>query len=175
ATKRSRYRSSAATGRRRARRRAIPGGYRDAGRTIHRGTRACAGPSRRIMIGWVAALARHFVPKGAGTPFHPPLAKSETTIDLRRHIWCMCVDGYAVGTVMAFLSVMLATALLWAVWVAWVPLLPENLYLPLLDLGKITGYRWPSAILYLQLVLGLYALYAGGYWLVSRGHARLIT
>jgi alpha-1,6-mannosyltransferase len=76
---------------------------------------------------------------------------------------------------MAFLAVALATAVLWAVWVAWVPLLPENLYLPLLDLGKITGYRWPSAILYLQLVLGLYALYAAGYWLVSRGHARLIA
>jgi alpha-1,6-mannosyltransferase len=41
--------------------------------------------------------------------------------------------------------------------------LPENLYIPLLDLGKITGYRWASAILYLLLVLGLYAVYAAGY------------
>ena len=53
----------------------------------------------------------------------------------------------------------------------WVPLLPDNLYMPLLDLGKITGYRWPSALLFLQLVLGLYALYALGYRLVARGNA----
>ena len=46
---------------------------------FHVGTRACAGPSRRIMIrlaqpimiGWDAALARHFVSKGAA-PSHPP-------------------------------------------------------------------------------------------------------
>ncbi|HEV7663312.1 MAG TPA: hypothetical protein VGQ62_07230, partial [Chloroflexota bacterium] len=63
----------------------------------------------------------------------------------------------------------LATALLYAVWVLWVPLLPSNLYLPLLDLGKITGYRWPSAILYLSVVIGLYVIYATGYWLTSRG------
>ena len=74
---------------------------------------------------------------------------------------------------MAFAAVGVATALLYAVWVDWVPLLPDNLYEPLLDLGKITGYRWSSALRYLQVVLGLYALYAVGYWLVARGHARL--
>ena len=43
----------------------------------------------------------------------------------------------------------------------------------LLDLGKITGYRWPAALLYLQLILGLYLLYALGYRLVARGAGRL--
>jgi hypothetical protein len=74
---------------------------------------------------------------------------------------------------MLFVAVAAATAVLYAVWLVWVPLLPENLYIPLLDLGKITGYNWPSAILYLQLVLGLYGLYAAGYWLVARGKAGL--
>ena len=69
---------------------------------------------------------------------------------------------------MASLGLAVATALVWAVWVVWVPLLPESLYVPLLDLGKITGYRWPAALLFLQLVLGLYALYGIGYWLVAR-------
>jgi hypothetical protein len=55
------------------------------------------------------------------------------------------------------------------VWVVWVPLLPTNLYLPLLDLGKITGYRWASALLYLSLVLLLYGLYAVGYRAIARG------
>jgi alpha-1,6-mannosyltransferase len=74
---------------------------------------------------------------------------------------------------MAFLAVVVATAVMYAVWTVWVPLLPANLYVPLLDLGKITGYKWPSALLFLQLVVGLYALYAYGYWLVARGRARL--
>src|SRR5947209_197314 len=77
---------------------------------------------------------------------------------------------------MAVLAVAVATAVLYAVWALWVPLLPENLYVPLLDLGKITGYRWPAALLFLQLVLGLYVLYAIGYWFVARGkgHTALI-
>jgi hypothetical protein len=74
---------------------------------------------------------------------------------------------------MALLGIALATAFLYAVWALWVPLLPNNLYLPLLDLGKITGYTWPAAILYLQLILGLYALYALGYRLVARGAGHL--
>src|SRR5437763_15267666 len=72
---------------------------------------------------------------------------------------------------MALIAVAVASALLYALWTVWVPLLPENLYVPLLDLGKITGYRWPAALLFLQLVLGLYALYGIGYWLVARGRA----
>ncbi len=77
---------------------------------------------------------------------------------------------------MALIAVAVATALVYAVWTLWVPLLPENLYVPLLDLGKITGYRWPAALLFLQLVIGLYVLYGIGYWLVSRGkgHTALI-
>src|SRR6266851_9169748 len=63
---------------------------------------------------------------------------------------------------MAVLAVAVATAVLYGVWA---------LYVPLLDLGKITGYRWPSALLFLQLVIGLYVLYALGYWLVARGSA----
>jgi alpha-1,6-mannosyltransferase len=65
---------------------------------------------------------------------------------------------------MVFLAVAVATALAYACWVVWVPLLPVNLYVPLLDLGKITGYRWSSAIVYLLIVLTLYGLYAIGYW-----------
>jgi hypothetical protein len=74
---------------------------------------------------------------------------------------------------MAFLGVCVATAFLYCVWTLWVPLLPENLNTPLLDLGKITGYRWSSAVLYLQLILGLYGLYALGYRMVARGSATL--
>ena len=76
---------------------------------------------------------------------------------------------------MAFLAVVVATALVYAVWVLWVPLLPDNLYLPLLDLGKITGYRWRSAILYLLIVLLLYGLYAVGYQRVRRGQVGLLA
>jgi len=74
---------------------------------------------------------------------------------------------------MAFVAVAVATAVLYAVWALWVPLLPDNLYTPLLDLGKITGYQWPAALLYLQLILGLYLLYALGYRMVARGSVRL--
>jgi hypothetical protein len=55
----------------------------------------------------------------------------------------------------------------------WVPLLPDNLYVPLLDLGKITGYRWSSASVYLALIISLYGLYAIGYRLVASGKAHL--
>src|SRR5215813_14050012 len=59
------------------------------------GTRACAGPSRRIMIrlaqpimiGWVAALARHFVPKGLhhlSSPTHPGAELSHTSQPILR-------------------------------------------------------------------------------------------
>ena len=44
---------------------------------------------------------------------------------------------------------------------------------PLLDLGKITGYTWSSALVFLLLVVALYALYGIGYWLVARGKGRL--
>src|SRR5882762_4059343 len=74
---------------------------------------------------------------------------------------------------MLFLAVAVVTALLYAVWTVWVPLLPDNLYVPLLDLGKITGYRWTSALLFLQLVLSLYALYAVGYRQVRQGRVGL--
>src|SRR6476619_5316323 len=67
-----------------------------------------------------------------------------------------------------FLVVAWATAILYAGWAVWVPLLPDNLYLPLLDLGKITGYTWPAALTFLLLVVGLHVLYAVGYWLVVR-------
>src|SRR5579859_619437 len=77
---------------------------------------------------------------------------------------------------MALLAVAVATALLYAVWTLWVPLLPDNLYVPLLDLGKITGYNWHSALSFLWLVVSLYVLYAIGYGLVARGkgHPALI-
>src|SRR5438874_184282 len=74
---------------------------------------------------------------------------------------------------MVFLAVAVVTALLYALWTVWVPLLPDNLYLPLLDLGKITGYRWTSALLFLYLVLSLYALYAVGYRQVRQGRVGL--
>ena len=74
---------------------------------------------------------------------------------------------------MAFLAAAAAMALLYGLWVAWVPLLPSNVFIPLLDLGKLTGYSWPSAILYLLLVLSLYALYATGYGLIARGKVSL--
>jgi hypothetical protein len=75
---------------------------------------------------------------------------------------------------MLFLAVVVAMALIYAVWTLWVPLLPTNLYIPLLDLGKITGYLWSSAFLYLLIVLLLFALFAGGYRAISRksGHVQ---
>jgi hypothetical protein len=69
---------------------------------------------------------------------------------------------------MLFLAVSVAMALIYAVWTLWVPLLPSNLFVPLLDLGKITGYRWSSAALYLSIVLLLYALYAVAYRVSAR-------
>lgn len=69
---------------------------------------------------------------------------------------------------MSFLGLGVATALLYALWVLFVPLLPTNLYVPLLDLGKITGYHWPSALLFLAIVLGLYALYAAACRVAAR-------
>ncbi len=72
---------------------------------------------------------------------------------------------------MRFAAVGLATALVYAVLVVWVPLLPGNLYVPLLDLGKITGYTWPAAFTFLAIVAALYVLYALGYVLVRNGHA----
>jgi hypothetical protein len=74
---------------------------------------------------------------------------------------------------MAFLAVALVTGFAYAAWVLWVPLLPDNLYTPLLDLGKITGYTWRSALTFLFLVLGLYALYGLGYRLIRRGNVGL--
>src|SRR5438477_2884999 len=68
---------------------------------------------------------------------------------------------------MVLLAMAIAMALVYAGWVVWVPLLPDNLYTPLLDLGKITGYRWQSASLYALIVLGLYTLYAVGYWAIN--------
>lgn len=73
---------------------------------------------------------------------------------------------------MVFLAVAVAMALVYGVWTVWVPLLPDNLSTPLLDLGKITGYRWTSAALYLTIVLLLFALYAVGYRAVSSGKCR---
>ena len=69
---------------------------------------------------------------------------------------------------MRLLAVAVAMALVYAVWTLWVPLLPTNLNTPLLDLGKITGYRWSSAALYLLIVLLLYGLYAYGYRAAAR-------
>jgi alpha-1,6-mannosyltransferase len=80
--------------------------------------------------------------------------------------------GYACG--MALVGVGVATALVYALWVAWVPLLPDNVYVPLLDLGKITGYTWPSALLYLALLTALYGLYALGYRAAGRSTQKLI-
>lgn len=73
---------------------------------------------------------------------------------------------------MAFVAVAVATALLYAFWTLWVPLLPDNLYVPLLDLGKITGYKWPAALEFVFLVIGLYVLYAIGYRLVLLGKSQ---
>src|SRR4051812_15843908 len=76
---------------------------------------------------------------------------------------------------MAFLGFAVASVLIYAAWAFWVPLLPENLYVPLLDLGKITGYRWSSAGTYLAIVLALYALYGIGYFLVATNRARSLV
>jgi hypothetical protein len=68
---------------------------------------------------------------------------------------------------MLFVAVALATALMYAGWVAWVPLLPANLARPALDLGQVTGYTWPSATGVLVIILALFALYAAGYRAVT--------
>ncbi len=75
---------------------------------------------------------------------------------------------------MRLLGVGIGSAVLYALWVAWVPLLPDNVNKPLLDLGKITGYTWRSAWQYLGLIVGLYGLYAVGYWLIRRGRASTV-
>jgi len=72
---------------------------------------------------------------------------------------------------MPLAAVGLATAVAYGVWVVWVPLLPGNVYVPLLDLGKITGYTWSSTAMYVGLMAALYVLYAAGYWLARRGRA----
>ncbi|HET6318825.1 MAG TPA: hypothetical protein VFG86_20410 [Chloroflexota bacterium] len=70
---------------------------------------------------------------------------------------------------MRFAAIGIATAVAYALWVVWLPLLPANLYVPLLDLGKITGYTWQAALTYLGFVIALHGLYALGYRLVSKG------
>lgn len=72
---------------------------------------------------------------------------------------------------MRFTVIGIASAVVYALWVVWVPLLPANLFVPLLDLGKITGYTWTAALQFLAIVCALYALYALGYVLVRRGAA----
>jgi alpha-1,6-mannosyltransferase len=72
---------------------------------------------------------------------------------------------------MRFAAVGIASAVVYALLVAWVPLLPNNLYTPLLDLGKITAYTWTSAFEYLAIIGALYALYAVAYLLVRLGAA----
>jgi hypothetical protein len=76
---------------------------------------------------------------------------------------------------MLFVAVAVLTALVYAEWVLWDPLLPDNLFIPLLDLGKITGYVWSSARLYLAIVLSLYGLYAAGYWAIASRQASIKT
>jgi alpha-1,6-mannosyltransferase len=72
---------------------------------------------------------------------------------------------------MRFAAVGIASAVVYALLVVWVPLLPSNVYAPLLDLGKITGYTWRSSYQYLGIVGALYALYVVGYVLVRKGNA----
>ena len=76
---------------------------------------------------------------------------------------------------MRLLAVGVATALVYALWVTWVPLLPDNLYVPLLDLGKITGYHWASAAIYMSIVIVLYSLYAYGYRLIRKTESQIST
>lgn len=71
----------------------------------------------------------------------------------------------------AFLAVGAGSLLLDLLFVAWVPLLPTNVYRPLLDLGKITGGGWPAVDRYVFLVGGLFLLYGLGYRLLARGAA----
>lgn len=73
---------------------------------------------------------------------------------------------------LVFVLISLGAVVLYVDWAMWVPLLPRNLYEPLLDLGKITDYSWLSALHFLLLVIGLYLLYALGYRQVRAGRAR---
>jgi hypothetical protein len=68
----------------------------------------------------------------------------------------------------ALVLVGIGTALVYALWAAWVPLLPAHLFTPLLDLGKITGYTWGSALRYCAIVAALFLLYGLGYVCVLR-------
>ena len=68
---------------------------------------------------------------------------------------------------MLFVAVAVATALVYAGWVAWVPLLPTNIGRPALDLGQLTGYTWTSAAGLLVIVLVLFGLYALGYRVIA--------
>jgi hypothetical protein len=67
-----------------------------------------------------------------------------------------------------FVLVGIGTALVYGAWALWVPLLPTNLYAPLLDLGKITGYTWASTWRFCLIVGTLFASYVLGWRLVLR-------
>lgn len=71
---------------------------------------------------------------------------------------------------LTFAFVWLLSAVAFAALAAWVPL-PGNVDVPLLDLGKITGYTEQSAVQFAALVVALYALYWVGYRLVLAGAA----
>lgn len=75
--------------------------------------------------------------------------------------------------VRVFVACAAATTVLYGLWSAWIPLLPDNVGQPLLDLGKMTGYRWLSALTYLVLILAVYGLYAVAYRLVGRARVTL--
>lgn len=76
---------------------------------------------------------------------------------------------------MLFVAVAVATALVYAGWVVWVPLLPTNLARPALDLGQLTGYTWTSAWGFLLIVVVLFWLYALGYRAVAAGQQPIRT
>src|SRR5581483_2665792 len=64
-----------------------------------------------------------------------------------------------------------ASLALYILFAAWLPLLPTNVFVPLLDLGKIAHAGWPAALHYAALVAGLFALYGLGYRVVAAGGA----
>jgi MYXO-CTERM domain-containing protein len=76
---------------------------------------------------------------------------------------------------LALLALGLGSLLLFLLFVAWVPLLPGNLYTPLVNLGSLTHPTWQSAVRFLFLLVGLFALYALGYRLVAQGAAGVRT
>ncbi len=76
---------------------------------------------------------------------------------------------------MLFVAVAVATALVYAGCVVWVPLLPTNLARPALDLGQLTGYTWTSAWGFLLIVVVLFWLYALGYRAVAAGQQPIRT